>query len=168
MMKSMTIYHTDRFSRTSVRLMWISTWLVVRVSADLLTSLRLWEETSRKSALLFSRKQNLFLTINYCTLHIVHYFFFFLPYLTYWVEVWGNANKTTLQLISTIQKRAVRAINSARYGDFLKKKKKKVQKILINKYVEEELCWCRMMRDKSTNRIVLIEYGNLVNVYMSI
>lgn len=32
----------DRSSRTSVRLMWISTWLVVKVSEHLLTSLRLY------------------------------------------------------------------------------------------------------------------------------
>ena len=41
----------------------------------------------------------------------------FLPYLTYCVEVWGNAYKSTLQPICTIQKRAIRTINKTGYRD---------------------------------------------------
>ena len=34
-----------------------------------------------------------------------------LPYLTYCVEIWGNACKTTLQTVCTVQKRAIRIVN---------------------------------------------------------
>ncbi len=38
-----------------------------------------------------------------------------LPYLNYCVEVWGNTYKTTLQTLSTIQKRAIRIVNNVGY-----------------------------------------------------
>lgn len=38
-----------------------------------------------------------------------------LPYLNYCVEVWGNIYKTTLQTLSTIQKRAIRIVNKVGY-----------------------------------------------------
>ena len=49
------------------------------------------------------------LYILYCSLVV--------PYLTYCVEVWGNAYKTTLQPLCILQKRALRTIHHAGYRD---------------------------------------------------
>lgn len=40
-----------------------------------------------------------------------------MPYLNYCVEVWGNTYKTTLQTLSTIQKRAIRIVNKVGYHE---------------------------------------------------
>ena len=51
------------------------------------------------------------------TKHCTFYITLIVPYLTYCVEVWGNACKTYTQSIFILQKRAIRIISRKRYRD---------------------------------------------------
>ena len=48
---------------------------------------------------------------------ITLYYSFLYPYLSYCVEVWGNATKSRLNCLTVLQKRAVRLITSSGYRD---------------------------------------------------
>ena len=54
--------------------------------------------------------------LNQCALHIL-YCTMVVPYITYCLEIWGNAYPTHTQLIFILQKRAVRIITKSNYRE---------------------------------------------------
>ena len=78
--------------------------------------------------------------INQASLFML-YCSFILPYMMYWVEVWGNTYKTNTHPIFILQKRAIRVIHKTTYREptnklFIKLKTLKLQDLVDYKTIQ--------------------------------
>ena len=64
-----------------------------------------------------------------------------MPYLSYCSEIWGNASKTTIDILVKLQKKAIRVINKVGYREptdklFIQSKILKFKDIVYTKILE--------------------------------